>query len=565
MFRKVGEKILTKMTGARFVAETLKGYGTSHVFFMPVFGILALKELDQLGIKRVMVHGEKPAAYMADGYARIAGRAGVCMAQSVGAANLAAGLQDPFLAGSPVLAMTGRRAQAHQQRHSYQEVDHRGPFDAVTKYSNAITKVDELPHALRQALRESVSGGPGPVHLDFDGIIGQDVLDVESDLEVIVEEQFKNIPPFRPQPDSDSIAVFLKIINEAKKPIIVAGGGVAHSKAGAELVALAEKLSIPVATSLNGKGTIPDYHPLCVGVVGLYSRWSANRAVSEADLVIYIGSSAGGMVTNEWTVPPPNARTVQIDIDPRELGRNYPVLAAIQGDAKASIKKILELSESNTERNGWIKRIQELVSGWRAEVEPLMSSDNSPVRTERLCRELTELLPSDSILVSDTGHSGVWTGSMIDLKHPGQSYIRCAGSLGWALPAAMGAKCAAPDRPVICFAGDGAMWYHLTEIETAVRCGINTVTVVNNNHSLNQEKGINESIYGGRTQGSDDLWIFPEYDFSAMAKSFGGFGLTVNHPSEFSGALEQALESGRPSIIDVKADIESITPDAWKP
>jgi acetolactate synthase-1/2/3 large subunit len=553
------------MTGARFIAETLKGYGTTHVFFMPVFGILALKELDELGIKRVMVHGEKPAAYMADGYARIAGRAGVCMAQSVGAANLAAGLQDPFLAGSPVLAMTGRRAQAHQQRHSYQEVDHRGPFDAVTKYSNAITKVDELPHALRQALRESVSGGPGPVHLDFDGIIGQDVLDVESDLEVIVEEQFKNIPPFRPQPDSDSIAVFLKIINEAKKPIIVAGGGVAHSKAGAELVALAEKLSIPVATSLNGKGTIPDYHPLCVGVVGLYSRWSANRAVSEADLVIYIGSSAGGMVTNEWTVPPPNARTVQIDIDPRELGRNYPVLAAIQGDAKASINKILELSESNTERNGWIKRIQELVSGWRAEVEPLMSSDSSPVRTERLCRELTELLPSNSILVSDTGHSGVWTGSMIDLKHPGQSYIRCAGSLGWALPAAMGAKCAAPDRPVICFAGDGAMWYHLTEIETAVRCGINTVTVVNNNHSLNQEKGINESIYGGRTQGSDDLWIFPEYDFSAMAKSFGGFGLTVNHPSEFSGALEQALESGRPSIIDVKADIESITPDAWKP
>ena len=564
MLRKIGEKNLTKMTGARFVAETLKGYGTTHVFFMPVFGILALKELDELGIKRVMVHGEKPAAYMADGYARIAGRAGVCMAQSVGAANLAAGLQDSFLAGSPVIAMTGRRAQAHQQRHSYQEVDHRGPFDAVTKYSNAITKVDELPHALRQAFRESVSGAPGPVHLDFDGIIGQDVLDVEGDLEVIVEEQFKNIPPFRPQPDSDSIANFLKIINKAKKPIIVAGGGVAHSKAGAELVALAEKLSIPVATSLNGKGTIPDYHPLCVGVVGLYSRWSANRAVSEADLVIYIGSSAGGMVTNEWTVPSPNARTVQIDIDPRELGRNYPVLAAIQGDAKASINKILDLSESNTERDSWVKRVQELVSGWRAEVEPLMLSDSSPVRTERLCRELTELLPSDSILVSDTGHSGVWTGSMIDLKHPGQSYIRCAGSLGWALPAAMGAKCAAPDRPVICFAGDGAMWYHLTEIETAVRCGINTVTVVNNNHSLNQEKGINESIYGGRSQGSDDLWIFPEYDFSAMAKSFGGLGLTVNHPSEFSGALEQALESGRPSVIDVKADIESITPDAWK-
>ncbi|MFT5182429.1 MAG: acetolactate synthase-1/2/3 large subunit [Alphaproteobacteria bacterium] len=556
---------MTKMTGARFLAETLKGYGTTHVFFMPVFGIRALREIEALGMRRIMVHGEKPAAYMADGYARIAGRAGICMAQAVGAANLAAGLQDPFLAGSPVIAMTGRRSQAHQQRHSYQEVDHRGPFEAVTKYSNAITSVEQLPHALRQAFRESVSGQPGPVHLDFDGIIGQDVIDAEADLEVLIEEQFINIPPFRPEPDAASVAAVARVIAEAQNPIIVAGGGVAHSGAGAELVALAEKLSIPVATSLNGKGTIPDDHPLCVGVVGGYSRWCANRAVSEADLVIYVGSSAGGMVTNEWSVPAPGARTVQIDIDPRELGRSYPVLAAMQGDAKASLVRLLAASEAHNGRGVWVGHVQEMVAGWRAEVTPLMESDSVPVRTERLCAELTQHLPSDAILVSDTGHSGIWTGTMIDLKHPGQSYIRCAGSLGWAFPAAMGAKCAAPDRPVICFAGDGAMWYHLTEMETAVRCGINTVTVVNNNHSLNQEQGINERIYGGRSKSSDDLWIFPEADFAAMAQSMGGLGLTVTRPGDFAGALEQALESGRPAIIDVKADIESITPDAWKP
>jgi len=556
---------MAKMSGARFLAETLQGYGTTTVFFMPVFGIRALKEIEELGMRRVMVHGEKPAAYMADGYARIAGRPGICMAQAVGAANLAAGLQDPFLAGSPVIAMTGRRSQAYQQRHAYQEVDHRGPFDAVTKYSNAITAVDQLPLALRQAFREAVSGQPAPVHLDFDGIVGQDILDVEADLEVIIEEQFTQIPPFRPEPDAASVGAAAKVIAEASKPIIVAGGGVKHSGAGAELVALAEALSIPVATSLNGKGTIPDDHPLCVGVVGAYSRECANRAVSEADLVIYVGCAAGGMVTNEWSVPAPGTRTVQIDIDPRELGRSYPVAAAMQGDAKASLVRLLEASGSNNDRGGWVTRVQELAAGWRAEVTPLMESDSVPIRTERLCAEYTKHMPSDAILVSDTGHSGIWTGTMIDLKHPGQSYIRCAGSLGWALPAAMGAKCAAPERPVICFAGDGAMWYHLTELETAVRCGINTVTVVNNNHALNQEKGINEGIYGGQTQGSDDLWIFPEPDFAAMAQAMGALGLTVERPGDFAGALEQALESGRPAVIDVKTDIDSITPKAWKP
>ena len=555
---------MTKMTGGRFVAETLKGYGTSHVFFMPVFGIRALKEIEDLGMRRIMVHGEKPAAYMADGYARISGRPGVCMAQSVGAANLAAGLQDPFLAKSPVIAMTGRRPQAHLQRHSYQEVDHRGPFEAVTKYSNAITKIEQLPHALRQAYREAVSGSPAPVHLDFDGIAAQDIIDAEADLEVIIEEQFTKIPPFRPEPDNQSVQLATKFISEAEKPIIVAGGGVAHSSAGKELVALAEKLSIPVVTSLNGKGTIPDDHPLCVGVVGSYSRWSANKAVCEADLVIYIGSSAGGMVTNEWTVPQPGSKVVQIDIDPHELGRNYSVLAAMQGDAKASILRLLDASETKS-RTAWVDQVQSLAKNWRLEVEPLMADEGTPVKTERLCRELTDLLPSDSILVSDTGHSGVWTGTMIDLKHPQQSYIRCAGSLGWAFPAAMGAKCAAPNRPVICFGGDGAMWYHLTEMETAVRCGINTVTVVNNNHSLNQEQSINEGIYGGRSEGSDGLWIFPEADFAAMAQSMGGLGLTVDKPGDFASALDQALESGKPSLIDVKTDIESITPAARKP
>jgi acetolactate synthase-1/2/3 large subunit len=187
------------------------------------------------------------------------------------------------------------------------------------------------------------------------------------------------------------------------------------------------------------------------------------------------------------------------------------------------------------------------------------------MRPERLCKEVSDFLPSDSILVSDTGHAGIWTGTMLDLNHPDQSYIRCAGSLGWSFPAAMGAKCAAPERPVLCFTGDGGFWYHLTELETARRYGINTVTVVNNNRSLNQEKRGNELTYGGQTAGSDELWMLSDVDFSQVAESMGCFGIRVEQPGQLQSALEQAFASGKPAVVDVVTDIAGIAPRAWSP
>lgn len=556
---------MPKMTGGRFIAETLHGYGVTHVFFMPVIAVRALIEMEALGIKRVMTHGEKAAAYMADGYARIAGHPGICMAQSVGAANMAAGLQDPFLANAPVVALTGRRSQREQLRHAYQEVDHLAPFNAVTKYNTMVTSVEQLPLALRQALREAMSGCPGPAHLDLEGWTGQFVADAEGNLDVVIEEPFTRMPPFRPEPDAASVAEAARVIAAARRPVFVAGGGVALSGAGGELVALAEKLSIPIATSLNAKGVIPDDHPLSVGVVGHYSRWCANQVVAESDLVIFVGSHTGSMVTNEWTVPRPGTRTVQINLDARELGRSYPVAAAVQADARAALAMLLETTEEHRGRGEWLAAVRAKVAAWRKEVEPLAASDALPMRPERLCRELSAHLPEDAILVADTGHAGIWSGTMIDLKRPRQRYIRCAGSLGWGFPAALGAKCAAPDRPVVCFTGDGGIWYHLGELETAKRCGINTVTVVNNNHSLNQEQFVNERTYGKRTPGSDALWVFPEADFARIAESMGCLGLTVNHPREFAGALARAIASDRPAVIDVKTDIAGVAPRAWTP
>ena len=556
------------MTGARFIAEMFQGYGVSHVFFMPVIAIRALLEMERLGIKRVMAHGEKAAAYMADGYARVRRGTGVCMAQSVGAANLAAGLQDAFLACSPVMALTGRQSQINQHRHAYQEVDHVKFFDSVTKYSVLVDAANQLPYFLRQAFRETVSGTPGPVHLDLGGrgplsFLGQ-LADEEADLEVVIEEAFSKVPPFRPEPDTASVLKAVKLLAQTERPVIVAGGGVTYSGAGEELIELAEKLSIPVATSLNAKETFPSDHPLAVGVCGLYARDCANQTVGEADLVFFIGSHTGGQVTNEWRIPRQGTHVIQLDINPAELGRSFPIVAGLHGDVQASLRKMIDLAEPMSHAD-WVVQVQGFVKAWKDKSASLINSDEIPMRPERLCREITDALPSDAILVSDTGHAGVWSGTMIDLQYPTQNYVRCAGSLGWGLPAAIGAKCAAPDRPVVCFAGDGGMWYHLTELETALRCGINTVTVVNNNHSLNQEQKINEMIYGGRSAGSDELWVFPEPDFAKIAESMGCLGLQVNHPGEFSGVLDQALSAGRPSVVDVKTHIEGIAPKPWEP
>ena len=312
---------MPKMTGAKYLADTLKAYGVSHVFFVPAVLRKSLAEMDIVGIKRVVTHGEKAAAYMADGYARASNKVGVCMAQSVGAVNLAAGLQDAYLGLSPVLALTGHKSNLQQSRNAYQELEHSKPFSSVTKFSAEVDSVNDLPGLLRQAFREATTGAPAPVHLDFQGISGNVVEDGEADLEILLEESFTARPAFRPEPEPEKVRQAAQVLANAQRPVIVAGGGVTSSGAKQEVLELAELLNIPVATSLNAKNTIPDNHPLAVGVVGSYSRWCANRVVYEADLVLYIGSHTGSQVTNEWQVPAIGTPVIQIDIDPSELGR----------------------------------------------------------------------------------------------------------------------------------------------------------------------------------------------------------------------------------------------------
>ena len=559
---------MAKMTAAQYIADTFAGYGVTQLFFVPVILSRTLAEVERrTDIQRIMTHGEKSAAYMADGYARASGRPGICMSQCIGSANLAAGLRDAHLSCTPLIAITGGAYSHTRDRHTYQQVEDLPLFKPVTKYSADVDDIRRLPDVIRQAFRAATTGTPGPAHIQLHGHMGE--FDVEeADFEVAAEERFASVPPFRPEPDAASVAEVARILEAAERPIIVAGGGVRSSGAGAELIALAEKLAIPVATSMNAKDTIPGDHPLSVGIPGLYCRKSASRAVLEADLVFFVGSHSGSQVTFEWRVPAAGTPVVQLDINAEELGRHYPNQASIQGDAKVSLAALVREADGATaaKRAAWVARAQEIVAEWRAEFAPLLESDQVPIRPERICKELTDHLPGDAILVSDTGHAGMWMAGFVDLTKPGQSFIRAAGSLGWGMPAAFGAKLACPDRPVVCFTGDGGFWYHVAEIETAVRWNLPAVIVVNNNRSLNQEIAVYTKAYGGKLEGRHgELWQFQDIDFAALAKTMGAEGIRVDKPGAFPGALDQALSCGRPCVIDVVAETEAVAPLGYLP
>ena len=551
------------MTGDQYFAEAVRAYGVTHLFFVPTIMIPAMAAMEDREIIRVTCHDEKAAAYMADGYARASHRPGICLAQNVGSMNLAAGLRDGRMAGSPIIAITGGADTASRYRHVYQEVEDFSVFEPVTKMSVEVDHVRLLPNLLRQAFRAATTGAPGPVHVRMRGRHGN-VLEAESDFDLTFEAQFSRYPAFRTAADFNDVSAAIEKLLQAERPVIVAGGGAIRSQAERELVILAEKLSLPVITSLNGKAVIPENHPLSVGVCGTYSRWCANRAVAQADLVFFIGSHTGSQVTHNWRIPKPGTPVIQLDIDPEEIGRSYPVLVGLVGDAQATLRRMNELVKEPAARRQWVETVQQLKREWREEVREAANSDAAPIRPERICKEISEFLPADGVLVGDTGQAAFWTGTMVELKHATQSYIRCAGSLGWAFPASLGVKCALPHRPVLCFTGDGGFYYHISELETAARFGINTVIVVNNNHSLGQEQRLFDAAYGGTQRGrAHSMWMFKETNFAKVAEGMGCLGIRVEKAGDFSAALVEAFDANRPTVIDVVSDYKVLHSRAW--
>src|SRR5438552_322099 len=553
------------MNGAEWLAQALAGSGMTHVFFVESVLRRTLLELKDLGVTPILAHSEKAAAYMADGYARVAQRPGVCMAQSVGAANLASGLQDPYLGRSPVIALTGRKEPSFQHRNAYQEVAQAPLFAAVTKFSTPVDSTGELPRLLRHAWRLALADTPRPTHLDFCGLQG-DVIELGQTSEpAVIDPEARRIPVHRPVADAADIERIAGLLKSARRIAIVAGDGAATSQAGPEVLALAEALAAPVATTLGARGIIPTRHRLSAGVAGSYSAPPANRIVHSAELVLFIGCDSGDQVTLNWLIPAYETPIVQIEADPLEIGRSYPNTTGIVGDPKATVARLVEIIGRPARDRGFADEAARIVADWRDSMTALIDKNTAPIAVERLCAEVTRALPHDGILVADTGYSGIWTGTMIELNGAGQSYLRAAGSLGWAFPASLGAKCAVGDRKVVCFTGDGGFYYHLAELESARRCGIAVTVIVNNNSGFGQNlTGVNR-IAGNRPGRGEELIRFGPTDFTAVARSFGVRGVRVEQPSEIAPALREALAADETVVLDVVTDLEPRAPAPWTP
>jgi len=551
---------LAEVTGSKAIAETMTAHGVEYFFHVSGGMISLFIEIEDAGIELVLTRSEKAAAYMADGYARVSYKPGVCYGQAgPGAINLAAGISEAYWTCTPVIALSGSTSVSDLYKYQYQELDEMPLFEPTTKWNAEIYQAQRAGEIMRDAFNIAVTGCPGPVHVNLH-------YDAANNKGAVLEpkrQYIKGYPNGRTHPKKDDLRKAAEIIANAERPVIVAGGGAIISQAWDEVIKLAEYLFIPVATTLSGKGCIPDDHPLSIGVVGRYSSSLANKIVGEADVVFYIGSRLGGMATDNWRVPSQEVKIIQLDLQPETIGRNYYPAARIIGDAKLGLQDLLHVfmeMMKQPEKRRFLDTVSVLKREWMREVLSVMDSDAIPIKPHRVLKEIRQILGKHDILAADTGQMGAWTGVLYPIIAPGRTYIRAAGTLGWSLPAAIGAKFAAGDNKVLDVTGDGGVAYHLPELETALRLNKPIVAVVFNNVTLGMlHYGFKWRGEGKALKSSD----FIDINYGKVAEAFNCYGQRVERPDEIGEAIKNAFESGKPAIIDVMIDRYELAPTSY--
>jgi acetolactate synthase I/II/III large subunit len=551
---------------AEAVCRTLKAYGTEYFFCLTGGDHALWIALDDAGIEVVLCRSEHAAVYAADGYARASGKPGYVYGQyGPGVANVVAGLADPYWASSPVISLTTSMRTTSLGRYEYQELDQLPMHSAVTAWSKTAIRPDQVLPFLRTAIRVATSTPPKPVHLEIPSDVMQAELDDdEPGAQVYAEPDFGRVPGLRVAPDAAAVRRALDALSTSSRPLILSGTGVMLSEAWDEMREFAEMVNVPVVTSLGGKGTIDETHPLAVGLIGRYSRKVANDLTGEADLLFVVGSRLGGMVTNGWRVPAPGTRIIHVDADATVMGTTYREEVGVVGDAKLSLRALIDAFRSagtTPSYNDWTAHVTARVGQWRLRAKAVAESrppGPGAIHPAAVIAALRQQLEPTDVLVTDTGYMGAWAGALYPVTAPGRHFLRAAGSLGWALPASMGAALASPGRRVACVIGDGGVGYHLMELETALRCGIDVTVVVLNNRSLAFE------YHGQKLQWNNRVLPkvndFLDVDYAAVARSLGAEGIRVDHVVDLTAALHEALTCGRPALLDVRVDKE-----VWAP
>jgi acetolactate synthase-1/2/3 large subunit len=548
------------MNGAEALVEMLLGYDIEVIFGLS--GDTSVDFYDALHAKskritHLMARDERSAAFMADVYARLTARPGICEGPSGGGATyILPGVVEAHGSSVALIAFTSDNPIAYEEQGALTDLDQPHIFSSVTKWTALVKKPDMLPRFVRRAFRLATSGRPGAVHL----ALPKDVLAAEmpSGTDLHVEEAHKVWPAYRTRPAWDVVERAARKLLAVDRPVIVAGGGAVSSGAHAELLAVSKLLSALVATTINGKGAIAETEPLSLGVIGANGgRPYAAQVVQEADLVLFVGSKVNYVDTDDWQLPsladPPSV--LQVDVDPSELGNNYPLEEGLCGDAKTVLADLLvalqDLHKTPVDRTDWLNHVAKRKARWQAQVKAAAASSQYPIAPQRLVHELRELLPEETVFVCDPGTPTPFMAAEFELRRPGKWVIspRAQGGLGYAIPGVVGARMARPQSPIIGLCGDGSFAMSAGDLATIARVGGPTILILMNNGCYGWIKALQHFYHGARYFSVD----FSEpLDYVQVAQGFGLRGREVAHPDDIRRALKEGLDHGSPFFIEVR-------------
>ena len=535
---------MTKTTGSRAYIKTLENEGVTHIFGITGAALIPICD-DLLDSKIRYVPGvhEQGSAHMADGYARVSGKPGVVQVTSgPGATNIVTGVATAQLDSSPLVAFTGQVSMDMVGTDAFQEVDIIGVTASISKWNYQVRDPTKIPWAVKAGMYISNTGRKGAVVID----LPKNVTTEEADFDYDVKLDFEGYKPVM-DPDPKELDIAVRVLMDAKKPVILAGGGVIASGAGKELKELAELLMAPTATSLMGKGAISSNHPLSLGLCGMHGRHEANYMVPDADVLLVVGSRFSDRTTGSLAGFAPNAKIVHIDIDRSEVDKNVDSITRVIGDAGYAMRGLIKrIKAQKIQPNGWYKHIDEL----KEYCDP--HDYGTGLTTPNIIRAIRAMLPSDAIVTTDVGQHQMFAALHYDVYEPG-TFLTSGGlgTMGWGVPAAIGAKAAKPDKKVLAICGDGG--FHMTEnnLTVAVDEDFPVTVVVLNNRLLGMVAQWQRLFMKGRLSAVDRDYTV---DYTELSKTYGAHGMRTENMDEFNAELKRAVDADYTTVIEVPID-----------
>ncbi len=542
---------MESMSGSKALMKALKKEGVKQVFGIPGGANLPMyDELYKSDIRHILVRHEQSAAHMADGFGRVSRKAGVCFATSgPGSTNILTGLATAQADSAPMIAVTGQVPVKMIGRDAFQESDIIGMANPVVKYHFQPHDAKEIPEIVRKGFYIAETGRPGPVLLD----IPKDVQQNEAEMTFPEEFKIRGYHPWT-DPDITKIERAIEMLLHSEKPIILAGGGTIISSTFAELQAIAEMLMIPVVTTFKGKGAFPENHPLSLGPIGMHGHAEANKLMTEADCVLAIGTRFSDRSVGTFEEFEKRLKIIHMDVDPAEIGKNQTAQIAVVGDLQASlrimVKMLIQKAIKKDENNKWLQHVKEVKEYWRENLK----LHPGEMTAAKILRKLREVLPNESIVTTEVGQHQMWASLFFDVIQPGTFFSSTGlGTMGWGFPAAIGAKVAKPDVPVVDIAGDGS--FNMTEnsLATSVLEDIPVIVFLVNNFSLGMVAQWQRTFYDKRMIGVDQKNC---PDYVKLAESYGAQGIRAQSLDELEKAIKAGLKSDVATVIDIPIDPE---------